>query len=137
LSEFYERNRSPWRFVAWALPLVTSSVLLLAAAGIYALVSFTVAQRRREIAIRAALGAPPRRLLVSILGKAMRQLAVGLLLGSLLSCASLSAAGLSVGRATALLLAVASIILLVGLFAALAPARRGLRIQPHESLRDG
>jgi predicted permease len=135
LSEFYDRNRSAWRFVAWALALVTSSVLLLSAAGIYALMSFTVAQRTRVIGIRAALGAGPRALLASIFGRAMRHLTVGLLVGSLLSGASLSATGLGLGQATALLLAVASMILLVGLLAALGPARRALRIQATEALR--
>jgi len=47
--------------------LVTASVLLLSAAGVQALMSFTIAQRTREIGIRATLGAPPRQLLFGIL----------------------------------------------------------------------
>jgi putative ABC transport system permease protein len=135
LSEFYDQLRSVWRYLAWGIGLVTTSVLLLSAAGIYALLSFTVAQRTREIGIRAALGAHPRHLVHSIFGRVIRQLALGLLVGSLLSGALLSSAGFTIGRAIALLLAVAVLMLMVGLLAALGPARRSLRIQAIEALR--
>jgi len=137
LAELYGSLRSASRFVAWGLALVTSSVLLLSAAGIYALMSFTVAQRTREIGIRAALGAGPGRILGDIFARATRQLALGLLAGSLLSGGLFAATGLGAGRAAALLLAVAAIMLAVGLLAALGPARRGLRIEPTEALRAG
>jgi hypothetical protein len=135
LSEFYDQLRSLWRHLAWGMGLVTTSVLLLSAAGIYALMSFTVAQRTREIGIRAALGAAPHRLLLSIFGPVTRHLALGLLVGSLVSGAVFLNTDLSVGRATTLLLTVAAIMLVVGLLAALGPARRGLRIQASEALR--
>ena len=67
---------------ALALAVVTLSVLLLSAAGIYALMSFTVTRRRREIGIRAALGAHPRRILASIFSRALGQLALGLMVGA-------------------------------------------------------
>jgi putative ABC transport system permease protein len=135
LSEFYRQVRSLWRYLAWGIGLVTTSVLLLSAAGIYALVSFTVAQRTREIGIRTALGAPPRRLLLDIFGRAMRQLAFGSIVGTLLSAAVFSVSGIGFGRASALLLAVGAIMLAVGLLAALGPARRSLRIPATEALR--
>jgi len=56
---------------------VTSSVLLLSAAGIFAMMSFAVTLRQREIGIRGALGAHPRRLLASIFSLATFQLAIG------------------------------------------------------------
>ena len=80
LSTFYDDVRSFWRYLAWGIGLVTMSVLLLSAAGIHALMSFTVAQRTREIGIRAALGAHPRRLLLGVFGRALRQLALGVLI---------------------------------------------------------
>ena len=135
LSEFYGGVRSFWRYVAWGIGSLTASVLLLSAAGIYALMSFTVAQRTREIGIRAALGADPRRLLLGIFGRVLRQLALGLLAGSLLSGVVFSSAGIGAGRAAGLLLAVAALMLIVGLLAALGPARRSLRIQAIEALR--
>jgi putative ABC transport system permease protein len=135
LSVFYDDVRSIWRQLAWGLGLVTTSVLLLSAAGIYALMSFTVAQRTREIGIRAALGAAPRQLLFSIFGRATRQLALGVLLGSLVSAAVFTVADLGVGRSAALLLTVAGVMLIVGLLSAVGPARRGLQIEASETLK--
>lgn len=64
---------------------VTGSVLLLSAAGIYAMMSFIVASRRREFGIRAALGAAPRRVLRNVFSRAIAQLGAGLLGGLLLA----------------------------------------------------
>jgi putative ABC transport system permease protein len=135
LSSFYNDLRSLWRYLSWGIGLVTMSVLLLSAAGIYALMSFTVAQRTREIGIRTALGAQPRRVLLSIFARAIRQLVLGVVVGSFLSSMLFLIGGLGLALATPLLLAVAAIMLIVGLLAALAPARRGLRIQASEALR--
>jgi ABC-type antimicrobial peptide transport system permease subunit len=135
LTAAYDVMRAQERPAAWTLALVTTSVLLLSAAGIYALMSFTVAYRTREIGIRAALGANPRRLLVNVFAPVLRQLALGVLVGSLLSAGMLSATTLTASDATYLLAAVAIIMLVVGLMAAVGPARRSLRIQPSDALR--
>ena len=135
LSDFYVQRRSFWRYLAWGVGLLTMSVLLLSAAGIYAMMSFTVAQRTREIAIRTALGAAPHRLLLSIFGRATRQLALGLLVGSVLSAGVFQNTDFTASQATTLTLIVAGILVAVGLIAALGPARRGLRIQASEALR--
>jgi predicted permease len=135
LSDFYRQNRSPWRYIACALSIVTTSVLLLSAAGMYALMSFTVAGRTREIGIRTALGAQPGRLLAGIFARVVGQLTLGWLVGSLLSVGVLAAAGLTFGHAAGLLLVVGGIVLGIGLLAALGPARRGLRIQAVDALK--
>jgi hypothetical protein len=135
LVDRYDEGRSAWRSLAWAIALVTASVLLLSAAGIYALMSFTVAQRTREIGIRMALGAQPWRVMLNVFGRAVWQVAAGVLIGSILSGAAFVAIGLGLGRAAPLLLMVAAIMGLVGLSAAFGPARRALRIQAIEALR--
>jgi hypothetical protein len=135
LPDFYDQQRAIWRYLASGVGLLVASVLLLSAAGIYAMISFTVAQRTREIAIRSALGAAPHRLLMSIFGRAGRQLGTGLLVGSLLGAVVLDGLDVTFTRGVALTGAVACLMLAVGLLAALGPARRGLRIQASEALR--
>lgn len=135
LSDFYGQTRSFWRYFAWGISLATTSVLLLSAAGMYALMSFAVARRTREIGIRTALGANPRRILASVFGRAMLQLGLGVLVGSLFSGAAFSSLGLGLDRATPLLVGVAGLMSMVGMLAAIGPARKGLRIQASEALR--
>ena len=117
--------------------LILLSVFLLSAAGIYALMSFTVTQRRREIGIRAALGAQPRRVLRTVFARAAGQVALGLVAGvvvaTLLELAT--DGGLMDGRGAVILPVLVVVMTVVGLLAALGPARRGLRIEPTEALR--
>jgi putative ABC transport system permease protein len=114
--------------VAW---LVSCVVLLLSATGIHALMSFTVARRTREIGIRAALGASPRRIVGGIFSRALLQTSAGVLAGSAL------AAFMGVGstRQLLLLLAADGVMLLVGIAACAVPLRRALAIHPTEALR--
>lgn len=126
------------RLIALALLLTTLSVLLLTAAGVYALMSVAVSQRHREIGVRAALGADPRRILSSIFSRATRQLALGGLAGlaAAVLLDKLMWGQLMAGHAAIILPGVSTLMLAVGLLAALGPARRGLRIQPTEALRE-
>jgi hypothetical protein len=135
LSEFYEEQQSLWHHLAWAIAWVTTSVVLLSAAGIYAMMSFSVTQRTREIGIRSALGASPHRLLVSVFGRASRQLAAGICAGVLVSGAAMLSSGVSGRVAVFLLIAVAGLMSGIALLAAVGPARRGLRMHASEALR--
>ena len=119
-----------------AIALVTLSIVLLSAAGIYALMSFTIARRRREIGIRAALGAGPRTVLVSVLSRAAAQIGTGIVIGTGLVVLVLTTSdkGLSVQR-IGLVILVAVLMSAVGFAAAIGPARRALGIQPTEALR--
>jgi predicted permease len=135
LADYYDQLRAFWHYLAWGVGLVTISVLLLSAAGMYAMMSFTVAQRTREIAIRSALGASPRRLLMGIFARAARQLACGLAAGSLLAWGVFTSADVDWRPAVILVLLVSTVMALVGLTAAAGPARRGLRVQPSDALR--
>jgi len=125
------------RYVVIAVTLLTASVILLSAAGIYALMAFTIARRRREIGIRAALGAGPRSVLVGVLRKAAGQIGLGIGIGTVTAGAMLQ--GMQGGKGDAqgllVLLLVALFMGAVGVAAALGPARRALRIQPIEALR--
>lgn len=101
------------------------------------MMSFTVAKRRREIGIRAALGADARRVLMGIFGRACTQIGAGVAAGlGIAAVLEWSGADLMGGRGLVCLPTVAVLMFTVGILAALGPARRGLAVQPTEALRD-
>lgn len=125
------------RLVALLLGLIMLTVLVLSAAGVYALMAFTVAQRRREIGIRRALGAPRRQVLVSIFSRVVAQIGLGVVVGVAGAVALLSSTGglLLAGPMAMLIPAVALIMAVVGVLSAFGPARQAVGIQPGEALR--
>jgi hypothetical protein len=135
-ADMRSESRQAQRYLGIALAIITVSVLLLSAAGIYAMMSFTVARRRREIGIRAALGAGSRQVLSGIFARAGVQLGAGVLGGLVVALAIDRVAGGVITRHLPVLLPVVAIVMMtVGLLAALGPARRGLSVQPTEALR--
>ena len=137
LQSVYDDRSRAIIIVTTALVLVTASVLLLSAAGIHALMSFTINQRRKEIGIRAALGADARHILSGVLARATMQLAAGVAAGLLVALVleRWTEGELMAGRPLVVAPVVALFMTVVGLLAALGPARRGLRVQPTEALR--
>jgi putative ABC transport system permease protein len=114
--------------IAW---VVSFAILMLSATGIHALMAFTVARRTREIGIRAALGAHPRRIVAGIFSRAFLQIGIGVLAGS----AIVALWGINSPRQVLILMAAIGVMLLVGLTACAVPLRRALRIDPTEALR--
>jgi predicted permease len=115
-------------FVAWI-------ALLIAAAGTYSVMSFTVARQTREIGIRIALGADRRRIITGVFSRAMLQIGIGLVVGaavwfyvSVYQWGGASDVGLLLGTAV--------VLMGVGMVACGVPVRRALRIEPMEALRD-
>ena len=137
MDEAIRRNTLVSRGLAAAFGLILVSVFLLSAAGIYALMSFIVTRRRKEIGIRSALGAHPAQLLRSVFRRAAGQVGLGVLIGAALAVLleSVTGGALMSGRGAVILPAIAVAMALVGVLAALGPARRGLGIQPTEALR--
>ena len=126
LDEAMREGQPTMRLAAAVLTGLTFSIVVLSAAGIYAMMSFTVARRRREIGIRAALGADPRKLLIDIF-RGRRPARVGR--GDRHDCAlgleQLTAtAGERLGAAL-ILPGVALFMVMVGIVAAFGPARKG------------
>ncbi len=129
----------PQRAGAAILGLFGGLSLLLAAFGIYAVVSYAVAQRTREVGIRIALGARPSEVRAMVVRQSAGPIAVGL------------AAGIALAAAAARLLggflygvppndpvtfgAVTLVLALCGLVAAYIPARRASRIDPIAAIR--
>jgi putative ABC transport system permease protein len=137
LSEVHRVYRIGTLTAAIAVVVGLSAVLLLSAAGIYALMSFTVTERRREIAIRTTLGAQPGQLLGSIFRRALRQIAIGVAFGVAIALLLdfIEDGEALQGYRAVLLMGMIAVMSLVGTLAAVGPARRGLRIEPLEALK--
>jgi cell division protein FtsX len=119
------------RYLLSGMATMGAVLVLFALIGIFALMSFTVSQRAREIGIRTALGANPQRILLSIFARAIAQITLGVLLGAALISLAVynQPGGLSSVASVALLMTV------FGMLGCVLPARRALRIQPTDALR--
>ncbi|MGH7679842.1 MAG: ABC transporter permease [Gemmatimonadaceae bacterium] len=138
LDEGLWKTHLPMRLMTTALIAIALSVLILSAAGLYALMSVIVTQRRREIGIRIALGADRRRVLTGIFSRAALQVGTGIALGLAVAYVVLWIGGGEMDGFNALVImpAVSLFMLGVGALAALGPARRGLAIQPSVVLKE-
>jgi predicted permease len=129
----------PSRVAAWTLGGFGILALLLAAIGIYGVVSYSVAQRTREIGVRVALGAKQRDVLRLVLGEGFFVIGIGLGLGLLLALAStrvLSGFLYGIGAGDPLTFAGVPLVLgLIALVASYVPARRATKVDPIEALR--
>lgn len=95
--------------------------------------SFIVASRRREIGIRRALGAHPRRVILSVFARALLQLGLGVAGGIVLVVAT---AGADATETAGSLATMAAAMTVMGLLACALPTLRALRIEPTEALRE-
>ena len=127
------------RLYGFGVAFLLVAVLLLATAGVYSMMSFTVAQRTREIGIRAALGANPARVIGDVFRRALLQVGAGTTLGLGVGfAASDGPFALSNGLfndGPGVMAAIAALILATGVIACGIPLQRALRIQPTEALR--
>lgn len=120
---------------------VTAGIaLLLSTAGIYALISFTLTRRTREIGIRAALGAAPGRIVSSVLGRALAQVGAGILAGAVPGAMIMifgidDWGGMSIPAGVGATLVVCSFVIVVAAISCAAPLGRALRVDPTEALR--
>ena len=134
-------DNSLWarRAYSWLFGVFSLLALVLAAAGIYGVISYAVSQRTQEIGIRMALGASPREVLAGILRSGMTLVSVGAMIGigvTLLAAGLLNKLLFGISPHdpliyTVVLLAVAA----VGLLANTMPARRAASLDPMKALR--
>ena len=127
------------RFRAQLIGIFAMLALILAAVGVYGLISYTVTQRTREIGIRVALGAAPGQILGPVIreGVLLALAGIGLgLAGALAAMRALTAFLFGVGASDPLTFAgVALLLLLVATAASYIPSRRALRVDPMIALR--
>ena len=125
---------------------MTAVALLLSLSGIYAVLSFIVARRTREVGVRVALGASARRVVTALSRRPLTHVTLGVIAGSVLIAvaaigvqhttefAGIEPRGLTLGE-IALLIGYAIVMLGVCALACIVPAVRALRVQPMEALR--
>jgi hypothetical protein len=141
LDQVNESDRFASQFFFRAFAIVSAVALILSTAGVYSLMAFTVARRTREIAIRAAVGADRRHILRDIFTRAVAQVGLGVVAGSIPGGLLVAAGAPEAARAalpavvTLAIAGVVSFMLAVVIFACAVPARRALRVQPVHALR--
>jgi predicted permease len=131
----------PFRAAYWVAGVLGAIALALTLSGVYGVLSYVVAQRRKELGIRIALGATASRLAGLVLGQSVQLCAIGLALGTAL------AAGVARVFAANLLrlqtfqpeafVGAALLVMLSSVAAAYVPSRRAAQSDPMDALRDG
>jgi putative ABC transport system permease protein len=139
MSELIDTSVAQPRFRAWLLGLFGAIALILAAGGVFGVISYSVGRRTHEIGIRITLGASPSNVLRLILTESARLVIIGLVVGI---CAALA-----LGRFLSSLLfgihaadpvtfaAVVALLFFVAMLAAYEPARRATQVDPVIALR--
>ncbi len=139
MDEVFRSSISTQRLTMMLLGTFSGLALLLAAVGLYGVLSYSVGQRTREIGVRMALGAQSADVVSLVVRHGFKLASLGLLLGA--------AAAFALTRLLRTVLyevspfdpasfaAVAAVLALIGLFACWLPARRATRVNPIEALR--
>jgi predicted lysophospholipase L1 biosynthesis ABC-type transport system permease subunit len=130
----------PIRYVVLAAGALGVVALFLAAAGLYAVLSYTVLLRRHEIGVRLAIGARPADIARLVLGQSLRLAVVGLVAGFALVLPLTSVAEflfVGVSRLDPAAISLPAIVLIAAaVVAAYLPARRAARVDPVRALRE-
>jgi putative ABC transport system permease protein len=140
IKEIRDNSLAPERLNPSVLGVFALVALSLSVVGLYGVLAYSVARRRREIGVRTALGAQPRDVLRLVVGEGMRLTSLGVVLGLfgvfwmtrwlsslLFEIQSLDPVTFS---------AVSLLLLAVALIACWIPARRAVRIEPTQALRE-
>jgi putative ABC transport system permease protein len=139
LTETVSSSLSERRFSLEIVALFALTALLLAALGIYGVISYTVSERTHEIGIRRALGAQSSNLLRMILRQGLRLAVAGAivgLLGALVVSRLMAGVLYGVAPTDPLTFALVALLLLIVAFAACyIPARRAISVDPLVALR--
>lgn len=140
LQTFVDRSVSPRRFFVMLVTIFATLGILLAALGIYGVISYSVTQKTQEIGVRMALGATRGRVQRAILAQTLRLAIAGLAAGTI---ASIGAAHLLASllfatspRDPIAYGAMAAFLFTIALLSGYFPARRASRIQPMDALRN-
>jgi hypothetical protein len=135
LDEIVARQQRPMVVGSVVYGSILLVALVFSAASLYALMAVAVQRRTREIGIRIALGANPRRVLRTVFARAGRQLGGGIIAGNAIVLLIAWRTEAATPDLVAGLVIMSVIMAAVGVLACAAPARRALRVHPTEALR--
>jgi putative ABC transport system permease protein len=139
VDEALARQLWPQRMFGSMFAIFASIAMLLATCGLYAVTAYAVSRRTREIGVRVALGADARSIWWAVTGTTLRQLSIGLVLGTAGAAAIatvLPAILVGTGGASYLVFAAVAVVLVAaGVTASAVPARRAMRIDPTTALQ--
>ena len=140
LDALVARSIGPRRFVAILLEAFSAIALLMTAVGVYGVISYSVAERTREIGIRSALGASPRDIVGLIAGRGLAAVAAGVIAGTAVALGAtrlLQGSLYNVSATDPATFALVGVTLFgVALAAHAVPIARALRVDPTVALRD-
>ena len=139
MEQFLSSSLAPIRFNLFLLGISAIGALVLASMGIYAVISYSVAQRTRELGIRMALGAKQRDVLTLVIGNGLKIVLIGVSLGLvaafiLTRVLSKLLYGISVTDPSTFVL-MPLLFILIAIFASYVPARRATKVDPIIALR--
>ena len=139
IEEIIEDSTGEPRFRSYLIAGFAGLALLLAAVGVYGLISFMVTQRVLEIGVRLALGASPGQVFRQVIGQGLRLAALGVLLGLVAAAAATRLVqGLLFNTSPtepAIYLSLSALLLAMAVLACYVPARRAMRVDPMTALR--
>ena len=139
LESYLDQSVAARRFNLVLVVVFGAAALLIAAMGIYGVVSYTVVLRTREIGVRLALGAHPRMVFRLILGQGLRLVAIGLVAGLFAAVFATRAAANLLFQTSAAdpltYLAITALLLVVAALACYWPGRRAMAVDPLVALR--
>jgi predicted permease len=141
MESLVDRSMVQLSFTMLTLAIASGLALLLAAIGLYGVLSYVVAQRTQEIGVRMALGAQATRVRRMVVGQGARVVGLGVVLGLGVTLVATRALGsLLFGVAAndpVTISVVAATMVAVGALASYLPARRASQVDPIESMRAG
>ncbi len=139
MEDLVSNSLAPRRFVVQLMGFFAVVSLLMAALGLYGVISYSVAQRTQEIGIRVALGASRRAVLALVVGEGVQLALLGAAIGLGLSVASgrwVRSQLFEVGAFDPVTFAAMALVMVGAAFAAsYVPARRAMKVEPSEALR--
>ena len=139
MEQIIEESTGEPRFRSFLIASFAVLALLLAAVGVYGLISFTVTQRVPEIGVRLALGASPRQVFAQVIGQGLRLAVIGVVLGLVAAAAATTLLrGLLFNTSATdpvVYVTLSALLLAMAGLACYVPARRAMRVDPMTALR--